>query len=106
MMKDVVFHVFLLVPFIVVLGLGFYGYSHIFYFLFTYVKPLSNKRRKILEKFPYYKKLPFKRKLIFENRVQRFISLKEFIPKEMNEVTPEMQVLIAAAAVQLTFGLS
>lgn len=104
-MKELIFHVFLLVPFFVVIGLVFYGYSHIFYFIFTYVKPLSNRRRRILDKFPYYKKLGFKQRLVFENRVQRFISLKEFIPQDMAEVTQEMQVMIAAAAVQLTFGL-
>ena len=37
--------------------------------------------------------------------MQRFISLKEFVPREMDEVTQEMKVLIAASAVQLTFGL-
>jgi MtfA peptidase len=104
-MGKIISHVFLLVPFFVVIGLVFYSYSHIFYFLFKYLKPLSNQRRRILEKFRYYKKLPLKKKLIFEKRVQRFISLKEFIPKEMPEVTPEMQVLISASAVQLTFGL-
>lgn len=104
-MKELVFYIFLLVPFFIVIGLVFYGYSHIFYFLFTYLKPLSNQRRKILQKFPYYKKLSHTKRLIFEKRVQRFISLKEFIPQEMDEITQEMQVLISASAVQLTFGL-
>jgi Mlc titration factor MtfA (ptsG expression regulator) len=104
-MREIIFHVFLLVPFVVVVGLVFYGYSHIFYFIFNYIKPISNQRRRILEKFPYYRKLSLKKRIVFESRVQRFISLKEFIPQEMKEVTTEMQVLIAASAVQLTFGL-
>jgi MtfA peptidase len=104
-MKEALFHVFLLVPFFIVIGLGFYAYSHIFYFLFSYLKPLSNRRRDILANFSYYKKLSFKKRLIFENRIQRFISLKEFIPQDMPSVTQEMQVMIAASAVQLTFGL-
>jgi MtfA peptidase len=104
-MKEILFYIFLLVPFFVVTGLVFYGYSHIFYFLFKYLKPLSIPRRNILQKFHYYKKLSFKQKAVFEKRVQRFISLKEFIPREMDEVTQEMRVLIAASAVQLTFGL-
>ncbi|MBX9853451.1 MAG: zinc-dependent peptidase [Cytophagaceae bacterium] len=95
----------MIVPFFVVAGLVFYGYSHIFFFLFSYLRPLSAERRKILEKFPYYRKLSLKQKHVFENRVQRFISLKEFIPKQMDEVTREMKVLISASAVQLTFGL-
>lgn len=104
-MWEILTYVFLIVPFIVVVGLLFYGYSRIAYFLFRYLKPLSAPRRKILQKFPYYRKLSFREKRIFEKRVQRFISIKEFIPREMDLVTQEMKVLIAASAVQLTFGL-
>lgn len=104
-MKEILTYIFLLVPFCVVAGLVFYGYSHIFLIFFRYVKPLSSKRRKILQKFSYYRCLPLTKKHEFEKRVQRFISLKEFIPMEMDEVTQEMKVLIAASAVQLTFGL-
>jgi hypothetical protein len=104
-MAEILTYFFLLVPFCVVAGLVFYGYSHIFFFFFRYLKPLSNHRRKILQKFAYYRRLPLHQKNIFEKRVQRFISLKEFIPMEMDEVNQEMKVLIAASAVQLTFGL-
>ena len=55
--------------------------------------------------FDYYKKLPARDKVIFERRVQFFINLKQFIPRGIPEVTSEMKALIAASAIQLTFGL-
>lgn len=43
--------------------------------------------------------------MLFEKRVRRFIKLKEFIPRGgIKEVTEPMKVLVAGAAVQLTFG--
>lgn len=58
-----------------------------------------------LEKhFDFYKKLPAQSKRIFEFRVKRFKDITEFIPRDMSEVTEEMEVLISASAVQLTFG--
>ncbi len=69
----------------------------------TGIKP---SQKSVLEKhFNFYKMLPPKSKKIFEYRVAKFISLKEYIPRNMNEVTEEMKVLIAASAIQLTFGL-
>jgi MtfA peptidase len=68
---------------------------------------LSQKDRQILSRhFEFYNLLPAKSKLIFEYRIRRFIDLKNFIPRDMDEVTEEMQVLIAASAVQITFGFS
>lgn len=53
----------------------------------------------------YYKKLSSKSKLHFEQRVQIFIDIKEFIPRgKLHMVTDEMKVLIAATAIQITFG--
>lgn len=55
--------------------------------------------------FDYYRRLPPRFKLEFENKLIGFIDMKEFIPRQMKEVNDEMKVLISAAAVQLTFGL-
>lgn len=55
--------------------------------------------------FDYYRRLPPRFKAEFEFKLHEFISRKEFIPRQMKEVTEEMRVLISAAAVQLTFGL-
>lgn len=67
---------------------------------------LSPTQKEILEKhFPFYNLLPSKSKKIFQYRVAKFISLKEFVPRNIDRVTEEMKVLIAASAIQLTFGL-
>lgn len=66
---------------------------------------LTNKQRDTLSKhFRFYQFLPEKSRKIFEYRVAKFIKLKKFVPRQMNEVTVEMKVLIAASAIQLTFG--
>ncbi len=66
---------------------------------------LSPESKKYLEKhFIFYKKLPPKSKGIFSRRVAQFINHKKFIPREMERVSREMKVLIAASAIQLTFG--
>jgi MtfA peptidase len=66
--------------------------------------PASYKN--ILEKyFPYYQRLSDLNKLKFERKVANFIYSKRFIPRNVDEVTIEAKVLIAACAVQLTFGL-
>ncbi|WPP48586.1 zinc-dependent peptidase [Catalinimonas niigatensis] len=55
--------------------------------------------------FAYYKALNAQEKSKFIKRVQLFIGQKVFIPRMFKVVTHEMKVLIAASAVQLTFGL-
>jgi len=54
--------------------------------------------------FAFYNSLNCNDKLIFERRVQKFIDLKQFIPRGVKEVTPEMKATIAGSAIQLTFG--
>ncbi|GAB4248083.1 MAG: zinc-dependent peptidase [Ekhidna sp.] len=66
---------------------------------------LGTKQKEFIQKnFQFYQKLPPKSKKIFERRVALFISSKKFIPRQMDHVTWEMKVLIAASAIQLTFG--
>ena len=68
--------------------------------------PINPVYRKILrQSCHYYQKLPAAKRPSFERKVQHFIMLKRFVPRQLGQVTPEMKVLIAAAAVQLTFGL-
>lgn len=68
-------------------------------------RPMSASRRKILEQyFPYYNSLSMENKLKFDRKLQHFIDLKHFIPRNIPVVNEEMKVLIAACAVQLTFG--
>lgn len=56
--------------------------------------------------FRYYQTLNESDKVIFEKRVQKFMDMKEFIPRGgLKEVTMEMKTLISASAIQITFGL-
>jgi Mlc titration factor MtfA (ptsG expression regulator) len=54
--------------------------------------------------FDYYRRLPVKHKIPFEKRVQKFINLKTFEGRQGLEVTRDMETLVAAAAIQVTFG--
>jgi hypothetical protein len=55
--------------------------------------------------FRYYNELSPADKLKFERKLCHLIFSKQFIPRNFEAVTDEMKVLIAASAVQLTFGL-
>lgn len=89
----------------VILLLGSSGRVNMGFQVPGFPRPLSAKRRKILERhFPFYVQLAANRKKRFEQKVQYFIHVKEFIPRQMPAVTEEMKVLISACAVQLTFG--
>ena len=66
---------------------------------------LSEKHVSFLSKnFSFFQKLPSESKKVFQKRVAYFISTKKFIPRKMDKVTWEMKVLVAASAIQLTFG--
>lgn len=55
--------------------------------------------------FRYYQTLSAKDKLIFERRVIKFIRMKRFEPRgDLEKIQPEMKILIAASAIQITFG--
>lgn len=72
----------------------------------TYMLPVPKEYRAILQKyFRYYQLLSDVNKARFELKVTNFIYGKRFIPRQVPEVTLEAKVLIAASAVQLTFGL-
>lgn len=59
----------------------------------------------LLKRFGYYRQLKPENQRFFLYRLQRFISRKMYVIKD-NEGFREMPVLISAAAIQLTFGLS
>jgi Mlc titration factor MtfA (ptsG expression regulator) len=72
----------------------------------TLLLPVPSEYRNILQKyFTYYQNLTTENKIRFERKVTQFIYGKQFIPRNIDEVTVEAKVLIAASAVQLTFGL-
>lgn len=59
----------------------------------------------LLNKFSYYDKLSFQMRIKFLLRVKNFITDKSFEKKGDFEITDEMKTLIAASAIQVTFGL-
>ena len=73
----------------------------------TSLLPVPPIYRDILQKyFPFYQNLDDNNKVRFERKVCTFLYGKRFIPRNVDEVTVEAKVLIAATAIQLTFGLS
>ena len=72
----------------------------------TWMLPVPPLYKDILQKyFRYYQQLSAADKGKFERKVCNFLYSKRFIPRNLKEVTIEAKVLIAASAVQLTFGL-
>lgn len=71
------------------------------------IRNIDSQYQSILHSyFPYFKELNRENQVLFEKRVQKFIDKKNFVAVgELEEVTPEMKTLIAASAIQLTFGL-
>ncbi len=55
--------------------------------------------------FPYYRELPQELKIEFIQRVIKFINTTSFFQEDDKEVNEERKILVAASAVQLTFGL-
>lgn len=72
----------------------------------TWMLPVPPLYKDILQKyFRYYQLLSPPDKQKFERKVCNFLYSKRFIPRGASEVSIEAKVLIAASAVQLTFGL-
>jgi MtfA peptidase len=72
----------------------------------TWMLPVPQLYKNILQKyFRYYQLLSSTNKAKFEKKVCNFLYSKRFIPRNIDELTIEAKVLIAASAVQLTFGL-
>ena len=70
-----------------------------------FINKLPERHRKILiTQFRFYNKLSKREKRFFEHRVARFIYDKEFLGRKGVEVSNEMEILISATAVMLTFG--
>lgn len=69
---------------------------------FTSADPISVA---FLEKnFKYYQQLNDSNQRTFAKRVQKFIKMKSFESREDLYITIEMETLVAAAAIQITFG--
>lgn len=68
-------------------------------------RTLSRKQKGILStKSEFYKKLAPKEKKRYEHRIKVFLSETKFIGREGLTVTEEMEILVAATAMMVTFG--
>ena len=66
---------------------------------------LPNLRKVLRDNFVVYKMLGEKERKLFERRVCRFIKMKDFRgATAIGEITNEMRVMVAASAIQLTYG--
>ena len=77
-------------------------------YIHLYLKPkkIAPEQEFILrQKFQFYKKLSEKQKTYFHHRIASFKDKYQFIPREDFKVTSEVETLIAATYVMLTFGM-
>ena len=76
-------------------------FVHIPYF----EREITSEQKTILSKeFDFYNKLEAKQKKRFEHRLANYLRNKRFVGREGFEISEEVQVLISATAVMLTFG--
>lgn len=94
---------FFLLPFIAFAVYG--GWVSLRYFYWYRIKEIDRESKNILLKhYKFYKELPQNHRKTFENRVMLFIMAKDWYGQEGLIITQEMKVLVAATAVQITFG--
>jgi len=95
-----------IVPFVVGLALVFTLSPQINWWWYQRYPPdLKGKLRGLLERFfPYYQRLADTEKKRFRHRVALYMEANDFMAKGMDEVSPDLKVVTAASAVQVTFG--
>lgn len=98
---------FLFITVLIFLLLGSTGKVHLGFYNPLALPPMRRHYRRILKKkFPFYHLLPSKSQSVFEKKLQYFIHQKHFVFRGgLSAVTDEMKVLIAASAIQITFGM-
>lgn len=77
-------------------------------YIHLYLKPkkIAPDQEFILrQKFQFYKKLSDQQKIYFHHRIACFIEKYQIIPREDFKVNKEVETLIAATYVMLTFGM-
>lgn len=78
----------------------------LFIHFYPFKKKLSDKDRQFINThFKFYRTLSAKRKTYFEHRLVQFVKNKEFIGRDGFIVTPDVELLLGATAVMLTFGM-
>ena len=85
--------------------IGYAVYHSSKYFYWYNIRNIEPESKMVLQKyFSYYRDLPNSLKKRFENRVVLFVRSKDWYGQNGLEITHEMQILVAATAVQITFG--
>jgi hypothetical protein len=56
--------------------------------------------------YPFFHLLDKEQQITFKYKVSVFLKIKKFVPRQLDHITEEMKVLIAASAAQLTLGLT
>lgn len=77
-------------------------------YIHFYIRPKKIKPEQefiLRQKFFFYKKLTPKQKIYFHHRIESFTQKYQFISREDFIITKEVETLIAATYVMLTFGL-
>ena len=77
----------------------------LFVHFYLIIKTLNEEQTNILDQeFTFYNRLNEQQKAYFRHRVARFIKEKEFIGRAGFIITKEVEVLVSATAIMLTFG--
>jgi Mlc titration factor MtfA (ptsG expression regulator) len=72
---------------------------------YPFPKKIKKSQRQLLvDNFPFYNRLSAKNKMYFEHRLRKFVAHYQFLGKDI-VITEQMEVLIAATYVMLTFGM-
>lgn len=74
-------------------------------FSITSKKTFAHQDQYLIEHFYYYTKLSQPERKIFLKRVNRFIENKRFIGRQSFEITGDVKLMVAASAIQISFGL-
>lgn len=106
-----IYYIFAALLFLLILALRLSGY-----FIVVYSKSVACKgifdgfnshayRHILLQKFMVYSLLDAKKKFEFEHRICNFLKEKRFLTADgIPSISDEMRLIIAAAAIQLTYG--
>jgi len=73
---------------------------------FLILRNLEGRYKTFLSRYFIFHNAPNpKERLLFERRVQKFIDMKQFIPRAgIKVISAEMKAMIAGSAIQITFG--
>ncbi|MEN0006199.1 MAG: zinc-dependent peptidase [Bacteroidota bacterium] len=95
-----------MVPFVVLLAIIYVFSPQINWWWYTRNTPKLDPRLTILlqQRMPFYQQLTLEAKKQFRDRIFLYMHANEFTPQGTDSVPEDIKLVIAASAVQLTFG--